>query len=137
MNPLDNLLHWYVALTPQRIGDIPHFYQVDAHFKDPFNDVRGIAKIEAIFAHMFATTENPRFIIGERIEQAHQAFVTWTFEFTLEGNTYSVVGGSRFVFDEQGLVIVHRDYWDAAEELFQKLPIVGAPIRWLRRRFAV
>jgi hypothetical protein len=137
MIALDNLLHWYASLTPQSIRDVAKFYQADAHFKDPFNDVRGVAGIEAIFVHMFETTEFPRFIIGERIEQAHQAFVTWTFEFSLKGKAYCVVGGSHFVFDDHGLVIEHRDYWDAAEELFQKLPIVGAPIRWLRRRFAV
>ena len=137
MTALDNLLRWYAALTPQSIHDVAHFYQTDAYFRDPFNDVRGVAKIEAIFAHMFATTESPRFIIDQRIEQAHQAFVTWTFEFTLKGKAYSVVGGSHFIFDDHGLVTSHRDYWDAAEELFQKLPIVGAPIRWLRRRFSV
>ncbi|MET3106813.1 hypothetical protein AAKU67_002656 [Oxalobacteraceae bacterium GrIS 2.11] len=35
------------------------------------------------------------------------------------------------------MVTDHRDYWDAAEELFQKLPLIGAPIRWLRRQFKV
>jgi ketosteroid isomerase-like protein len=137
MTNLDDLLHWYEALTPESVRDTARFYHADAHFKDPFNDVRGIAQIEAIFAHMFATTENPRFIIGERIEQAHQAFVTWTFEFTLKGKAYTVIGGSHFVFNAEGQVTVHRDYWDAAEELFQKLPLIGAPIRWLRRQFSV
>ena len=29
---------------------------------------------------------------------------------------------------------VHRDYWDAAEELYEKLPLLGALMRWLKRR---
>ena len=33
------------------------------------------------------------------------------------------------------MVIEHRDYWDAVEELLQKLPLIGTPIRWLCRRF--
>jgi|GEM_PF-6989012 len=49
----------------------------------------------------------------------------------------SVVGGFHLKFDEQGLIIVHRDYWRAAEELFQKLPVIVAPVRWLRRQFGV
>ena len=137
MTALDNLLRWYETLTPQSISDVARFYHSDAHFKDPFNDVHGVAKIKAIFVHMFATTESPHFIIGERIEQEHQAFVTWTFAFILKGKAYSVIGGSHFVFDENGLVLEHRDYWDAAEELFQKLPLIGGPIRWLRRRFSL
>jgi hypothetical protein len=43
----------------------------------------------------------------------------------------------RIAAHAAGLVILHRDYWDAAEELLQKLPIVGAPIRWLRKKFAL
>ena len=136
MNHLDNLLLWYATLTPKSVRDAKHFYQTDARFKDPFNDVRGIAAIEAIFAHMFASTQNPRFIFGEKIGQDHQAFVTWIFEFSLKGKAYSVAGASHLRFGDDGLVIEHRDYWDAAEELFQKLPIVGGPIRWLRRQFA-
>jgi len=29
---------------------------------------------------------------------------------------------------------LHRDYWDAAGELYAKLPLIGAVMRWLRRR---
>jgi hypothetical protein len=31
-------------------------------------------------------------------------------------------------------VAVHRDYWDAAEELYEKLPVVGGVMRWLKKR---
>ncbi|MGO1254794.1 MAG: nuclear transport factor 2 family protein, partial [Alcaligenes aquatilis] len=27
-----------------------------------------------------------------------------------------------------------RDYWDAAEELYAKLPLLGLLMRWLRRK---
>jgi len=137
MNHLDNLLIWYSTLTVDTVKDARLFYQPNAHFKDPFNDVHDINAIEAIFAHMFETTENPRFIIHEKIAQDRQAFVTWTFEFTLKNKPYSVVGGSHLKFDEDGLVVEHRDYWDAAEELFAKLPVIGWPIRWLRKQFLV
>ena len=45
-------------------------------------------------------------------------------------------GASHLVLDPQGLIVLHRDYWDAAEELYEKLPVVGALMRWLRRRAA-
>ena len=137
MTNLLPLLNWYSTLTPNSVQYAKLFYAPTAHFKDPFNDVTGIPAIESIFKHMFATTENPRFIIGEQILQQQQAFVTWTFEFKLNGKPYQIVGGSHLVFDEAGLVTLHRDYWDAAEELLQKLPIVGGPIRWLRGKFKV
>jgi hypothetical protein len=34
----------------------------------------------------------------------------------------------------QQRISLHRDYWDAAEELYEKLPWVGALMRWLKKR---
>jgi len=36
-------------------------------------------------------------------------------------------------FDAAGKVNYHRDYWDAAEELYEKLPLIGPLMRGLRR----
>jgi len=38
------------------------------------------------------------------------------------------------VLDSHNLIVVHRDYWDAAEELYEKLPWVGGLMRWLKRK---
>ena len=42
-------------------------------------------------------------------------------------------GASHLRFDAAGKVVLHRDYWDAAEELYAKLPLIGPPMRLLRR----
>ncbi len=36
-----------------------------AHFVDPFNDVRGSRSIRRVFEHMFASCEDPRFEVDE------------------------------------------------------------------------
>jgi steroid Delta-isomerase len=38
----------------------------------------------------------------------------------------------RFAAD--GRIVYHRDYWDAAEEPYAKLPVLGAVVRALQRR---
>lgn len=131
------LLAWYATLALDTVAQVGRFYAPDAHFRDPFNDVRGVPAIEAIFRHMFAHTDQPRFIIEERVVQGQQVFVTWLFVFALRGTPYQICGASHLRFNQAGLVVMHRDYWDAAEELFEKLPLVGLPIRWLRGRFRV
>jgi hypothetical protein len=85
MTQLDALLDWYATMTPDTITRAAELYAADAHFRDPFNNVRGVAAIETIMRHMFAHTDNPHFIIGERIAQGEQAFATWTFVCTLRG----------------------------------------------------
>jgi ketosteroid isomerase-like protein len=135
MNALDALLDWYGSLTEQSLGEIGSFYHPQARFKDPFNEVQGISAIARVFQHMFETTETPRFIIREQLADADRAFVTWDFDFGLKGRRHIVHGATRFGFDAAGLVTDHRDYWDAAEELWQQLPVIGGPVAWLRRRF--
>ena len=43
-------------------------------------------------------------------------------------------GATHLVLDAQGRILLHRDYWDAAEELYEKIPLVGALMRWLKTR---
>lgn len=132
-----NLMTWYAALTPESLTAIDQFYAPDAQFKDPFNEVCGTKAIRQIFEHMFATTDKPRFVFIDVLEQDTQCFLTWTFHFGLSGKTYEVTGGSHLRYDSDGKIIDHRDYWDPAEELWQKLPLIGFFIRFLRRQFLV
>lgn len=137
MSPLDPLLDWYRTLRRDSVAGAVEFYDQAARFKDPFNDVQGVDAIMAIFDHMFATTEAPHFIILDTVASNDQAFVTWLFEFGLRGKPYQVRGATHFRFNAAGKITEHRDYWDAAEELLQKLPLIGAPMRWLWKQFAV
>ena len=58
------------------------FYSADARFKDPFNEVRGIAAISAVFRHMFDTLEQPRFVIeDDHRRSGDQCFLSWDFRF--------------------------------------------------------
>lgn len=129
---------FFENLTPASLASLPAFYAAHARFKDPFNDVRGLDAIVQIFAHMFETLDAPRFVVRERIVQGSQCFLSWEFHFRFrrfrQGQAQVILGGSHLVLDDAGRVVLHRDYWDAAEELYEKLPVVGGAMRWLKRR---
>ena len=131
------LVQLYEQLTPQHLDSLHLCYAPQAHFKDPFNDVRGVASIRQVFAHMFDTLDAPRFAVTEQLVQGQQAFLAWEFHFRLRrwraGQPQCIRGGSLLRFDAQGLVQEHRDYWDTAEELYEKLPVLGVLMRALRR----
>ena len=74
-----------------------------------------------------------------RVAKASSAFLTWNFEFRLKRfrpprrcKRYAVRRILKLTAD--GLIEFHRDYWDAAEELYEKLPLLGGLMRWLKRR---
>ena len=132
------VIAFFENLSPGDVAAIGQFYAPQARFKDPFNEVVGVPAIQGIFAHMFGALDQPRFVVTGRVVQGNQCFLTWDFLFAFQrfdkGVTQTVRGASHLVLDDEGLVTLHRDYWDAAEELYEKLPVVGALMRWLRRR---
>ena len=133
-SPAARLARFYETLTPASLASLGEFYAADARFKDPFNEVVGVPAIRRIFEHMFASTDAPRFVVTERVEQGDQAMLGWEFHFGLRGRALTVRGVTHLRFDAEGRVALHRDYWDAAEELYEKLPVLGGLMRALRRR---
>ena len=135
---VQRLVQFFEQLQPQDLPRLSELYAEDARFKDPFNEVQGLAAIERIFTHMFEALDSPHFIVSERIMQGQQCFLVWDFRFRFKRfdttSWQSVRGGTHLVFNDAGLVTLHRDYWDAAEELYEKLPVVGGLMRWLKRR---
>ena len=136
---LDRLAHFYESLNEAALPQLAAIYAPDALFKDPFNEVRGIAPISAIFRHMYQQVDAPRFTVLTRVLQGDDAFLTWEFAFRMRrfSAAEQVIRGATHVqFNANGLVCLHRDYWDAAEELYEKLPILGGLMRWLKKRAA-
>ena len=133
----DELAEWFETLTPASLQGSASVYAPNATFRDPFNDLRGVTSVRQVYQHMFETLVEPRFVITSKLIESANAFMTWRFLFTLRGKAYVIEGGTHFVLDEQGLIATHRDYWDAAQELYEKIPVLGAVLRGLRRKISI
>ena len=131
----------FESLSPADLPGLRGVYAADAQFKDPFNDVQGLPAIARIFDHMFRQLDAPRFTVREVVADRDALFLTWNFDFrrrrpgqTSGAAALQIHGASHLRFDVDGRVAMHRDYWDAAEELYEKLPGIGMLMRWLKRR---
>lgn len=127
---LHKLADWYETISLDNLSQLSDLYTDDCYFKDPFNETRSRADIDRIFRAMFDTLESPRFLIDEMIGDGNKAFLAWRFEFAWRGRQMTIQGGSHLRFAGDGRVEYHRDYWDVAEELYEKLPVLG----WMMRR---
>ncbi|MDP5238151.1 nuclear transport factor 2 family protein [Uliginosibacterium sp. 31-16] len=131
---LQGLIDWYQTLTLESVGRVGEFYAPDAHFVDPFNDVRGVAAIEKIFHHMFTQVENPRFLVKDVCSGSEQAMLVWEFSFRSGDTRHVVPGATHLRFDPKGQVCIHQDYWDPASALFMGIPVLGWALRGIYRR---
>jgi limonene-1,2-epoxide hydrolase len=113
-------------------------YTEDAHFKDPFNEVKGLVDIRAIFERMFKALTEPHFAVVNRVVDGDQVMLEWDFTFRIRrwkpDTVHLVHGVSHLRLAPDGRIAYHRDYWDTAEELYAKLPLIGGLMRFLRSK---
>ena len=136
------------ALTPDSIDDLLDLLTEDVRFVDPFNDVTGKAGFRAIFAHMFATCEAPRFHIidiasgdPQKIAEAgrQHAYLRWRMSGRLARwpRTKLDLDGMSEIHIEDNKIVAHFDHWDSASQLLVRLPFIGALLRPILRLFIV
>lgn len=128
----------FEQLTPDSLDDLVALAASDIVFTDPFNTVHGKDSFRHVFAHMFATCQNPRFVVSDMAMGADAVYLRWTMTGQIIG--YSSLslhldGMSEVHFNKDGLVTKHIDHWDSASQLLNQLPYIGWLIRRILRLF--
>jgi ketosteroid isomerase-like protein len=134
---VQRIIEAFERLQPADIERLGELYCADARFKDPFNEVQGVAAIQQVFRHMFVALEAPRFVIRDVLCDGDQCFLSWDFLFRMRRfrrDDQCIRGATHLRLRADGRIFEHRDYWDAAEELYEKLPALGSLMRWLKQR---
>ena len=135
---VQRIAEFFETLQPASVQRMDALYTQDAYFKDPFNEVRGLEEVQRIFSHMYVALDEPHFVVTNTVTQGDQCFIVWDFKFRFKRfdtvTVQTVRGCSHLQLASDGRIAFHRDYWDAAEELYEKLPFVGSLMRWLKKR---
>ena len=131
---------FYESIGPADLRRLDEVYAADAYFRDPFNEVTGFSEIARIFGAMFEHLDDVRFEILEVVADPSGAMLTWNMRYRVRRwrprETQAIHGATHLRFAPDGRIAYHRDYWDAANELYAKLPMIGPVMRWLRRKLA-
>ena len=135
---IDRVIRIFESLTEHSVAELGTIYAPDAFFVDPFNAVQGLDAVKQVFSPMFASLEHPHFVVTGKVVQANQCFLLWEFRFRFRSFRRQVdqvvPGTSHLRFDAQGRITHHHDYWDAAQGIYEKIPLIGGLLRWLRAR---
>jgi len=128
------VVQFFESLKPEDLAGLDRIYSQPCYFKDPFNEVHELAGVRRVFGHMFETVQAPRFEVLDALAEGGQCFLSWNFHFERAGRAQRIHGSSHLRFAADGRVAYHRDYWDAAEELYETVPLLGGLLRWIKRR---
>lgn len=111
-------------------------YAPQAYLNDTLVGLDGAARIRAYFSHTMQATRvlNVRFL--DRAPSGIDCFVRW--EMTVEhdalagGKPVLSYGVTQFRFDQEGRVLLHKDFWDSGTGLFEQMPLLGGIIARVR-----
>ena len=136
-NQLKSIQFEYENIEIDRVKQLVEHYAPDATFKDPFQLVQGREAIIHIFEKMFTQLNNPSFKVISAMHQGLEASLLWEFNFCFkrwDKSPQSLKGVSWLKFNEAGLITSHIDYWDPAEGIYEKLPLIGSLMRFLKKQ---
>ncbi len=128
-------IRFYETLSRERLDELRRLATPTVRFKDPFNDLRGIEALIGATAAMFRFG-TPRFEILDAALSERAGYLLWRYTVdTASPRPWTIDGMTELRFDAAGLIAEHIDHWDAAGQLYEKLPLIGGLLRRIKRRF--
>ncbi len=128
----------YNRLNRDNINDIRQFYASDILFIDPFKKVKGLDNLEHYFSELYGNVKSINFDFSETISQGNNHAIIWQMHVSHEkinrGLPYSITGSTHLKTNSQNQIIYHRDYFDAGSMIYEKLPLIGLIIRWIKKK---
>jgi len=138
-DPLEHYIAFFEGMTTADIDRVPDVYAPDARFKDPFSDFRGHDRLQRMFTAMLRDVRDYALVVDARCLDGRTGWLRWTmsgYVSALGKDKWIVTGTSVIVFDADGRVTEHVDYWDAASQMYERLPVLGWILGKIRGRFA-
>jgi SnoaL-like domain len=114
-------------------------YATDVWFRDPFKEIHGEPDFEAYLLRGSAGVKQFSMDWKDVAEHDGDYYFRWvmTLKLNRDGKNDPPTlnnGISHVRFGADGKVIFHEDYFDAATFLYEKIPVLGSGIRFIKKR---
>ena len=110
-------------------------YAEDVHFSDPTQERDGISAYIKAQEGLLKRCDDTYLTPGAIAIEADSAFVEWEMGLKIKGIEFVYPGTSRLLFNSEGKICDHRDYFDFVGPTFGPVPVLGGFVRWIYKRF--
>ena len=137
---LDNFRRFFADFSPAKIESLlEQTYAPEVWFNDTLKTVRGTGPLKHYLSESASAVDACRVEIHDISHNGSGDYlVRWSmmirFKRFKRGQDTHSIGVSHLRFDRDGRVLLQQDYWDAAQGLFEHVPLLGAMIRAIKRR---
>ena len=129
---------FWEALSADTLDGLADVMARGVRFRDPFNDVRGIDRVREVFAGTYRRLSDVEVRVSDVAAGREACYLRWTFAYRIgrSRRRWQLTGMSEIQFDGDGRVATHIDHWDAATQVYEKLPVIGGVLKLLRAKIA-
>lgn len=137
---LERFAAFFSSFAADRIDRLlPATYAEDVWFNDTLKTIRGSRELAHYLRESAAAVEDCRVTIEDTTRTSQgECLVRWKmmirFKRFRRGVDTWTVGMSHLRFAADGRVAYHQDYWNAADGLYEHLPLIGGLIRMVKKR---
>ena len=131
----DRIVDFYRTFRDCRVEDFRALASAKVHWQDPFADVNGIEKVLANMHKWSEVLSDIRFELKDRSRTGKVLFLHMLMTFEVKripGKPQQIDYVKKVVFDEAGLIVGAKEYWDATPAL-ESVPLLGRCVGLARR----
>ncbi|MDX1736924.1 MAG: nuclear transport factor 2 family protein [Alphaproteobacteria bacterium] len=129
-------------LDIDRINKMENFVEPNVTFIDPFNHLTDLNALKRLLSKTLSDVQNPKFKVLAAVQLTEfesQNTATYCLKWHFSGHInkvglWEVEGISEIKLSQSEKICWHKDYWDASEHFYMKIPLLGTLIRFIRRR---
>lgn len=120
--------------TAERMAGL---YADEVYFNDTLLTLTSGRAVADYMGETGAKLDSSEVVVHQALRDGVDVYVRWdmhfatsTFGMTIDSKS---IGMTHLRFDEDGRVVLHQDFWDAAGGLYEHLPLIGAVVRTAKK----
>ncbi len=135
--PVETFKNVFNRLDRTSLHLLDELYADGVEFRDPIHHIRGLSRLREYFAQQYEGVVRSRFVFEDEVIQGQRAMLTWTMHLEhrrfAAGQVIQLPGASYIRFTPK--VVYHCDYFDLGAFVYERIPILGGVIRFLKGQF--
>ena len=140
LDPEQKTIQVFNQLRKDNLEILDAYYARELVFEDPLGKIEGLDSMKKYYAVMYDNVIDIKFEFIKTVGSGKEFFFRWKMILRSSGlrggEPISVEGGSMIIFNDQNLVVYHRDFFDMGEMIYEHIPILRTVIKSIKGRFA-
>lgn len=124
-------------MNAETVDLVDRIYAENVHFIDPLHEIRGREALRDYYGRMYANVASCEFEFIDELHNGNSASLVWIMRMrhkNFRPDETLELPGMSFLRFEGGRVVLHRDSFDLGAMLYERVPVVGAAVRYIKGR---